>query len=230
MTRHYSTKDFFRQMPNALLARYFQVRGVLGELDFAVMKKTKPDELFTAWLELPDSQRKPIDAEFLDIFEMSCEKGFCAIRDEAGWQLEAESQAYMEFVDKLSALANHYERAMVTFLDHDSFWKGATLFYHADTLPYWRKRKNLPHLTAAVHEDGRQELADLIRAYFHHSEGRGNNCVVEAFRRGERDYFFAYPEDYSQQSIEWVNGEFDRRPHNPAFEVIYVYTQKEGSI
>ena len=54
--------------------------------------------------------------------------------------------------------------------------------------------------------------------------------MVEPFRRGELDYFFAYPEDYSQQSIEWVNGEFDRRPHNPAFEVIYVYSQKEGSL
>ena len=30
--------------------------------------------------------------------------------------------------------------------------------------------------------------------------------------------------------MEWVNGEFDRRPHNPAFEVIYVYSQKEGSL
>ena len=75
-----------------------------------------------------------------------------------------------------------------------------------------------------------QQLAALIRNYFHHTEGRGKNCVVEPFRRGELDYFFAYPEDYSQQSIEWVNGEFDRRPHNPAFEVIYVYSQKEGSL
>jgi hypothetical protein len=54
--------------------------------------------------------------------------------------------------------------------------------------------------------------------------------VVELFRRGEHDYFFAYPEDYSQESIEWVNGEFGRGPHNPAFEVIYVYSQKEGSL
>ena len=30
MGRHYSTKDFFRQIPNALLARYFLARG-LGE-------------------------------------------------------------------------------------------------------------------------------------------------------------------------------------------------------
>jgi hypothetical protein len=54
--------------------------------------------------------------------------------------------------------------------------------------------------------------------------------VVEPFRRGELDYFFAYPEDYSQQAIEWVDGQFGRRPHNPAFEVIYVYSQQEGTL
>ena len=29
MGRHYSTRDFFRQMPNQLLARHFAARGVL---------------------------------------------------------------------------------------------------------------------------------------------------------------------------------------------------------
>jgi hypothetical protein len=171
-----------------------------------------------------------MDTEFRDIFELSCEKGFRAILDEAEWHLAAEPQAYKEFVEKLAALANHYERAMITFLDHNRFWKGATLFYHADTLPYWRKRKNLPHQPASMDMASRHELADLIRNYFHHTEGRGKNCVVELFRRGERDYFFAYPEDYSQQSVEWVDGQFARRPHNPAFEVIYVYSQREGSL
>ena len=37
MARHYTTRDFFRQMPNGLLARYFQARGLLGDLDFAAM-------------------------------------------------------------------------------------------------------------------------------------------------------------------------------------------------
>lgn len=54
--------------------------------------------------------------------------------------------------------------------------------------------------------------------------------MVETFRRGEHDYFFAYPEDYSQQSAEWVEGEFARRLHNPAFEVIYVYSEKDGTL
>jgi hypothetical protein len=30
MAQHYSIKDFFRQRPNALLARYFQARCVKG--------------------------------------------------------------------------------------------------------------------------------------------------------------------------------------------------------
>ena len=230
MTRHYSFKVFFRQMPNALLARYFQSRALFEDMDFAAMMEGKPDGLFTAWLGLPDHQRNAIDAEFLDIFEMSCEKGFRAIIDEASWHLQETADALQSFVEEMSALSNHYERAMVTFLDHNVFWRGATRFYHADTLPYWRKRKNLLHQQAAVDESSTQELARQICNYFHRSEGRGKNCVVECFRRGEFDYFFAYPEDYSQQSIEWVNGQFDRRPHNPAFEVVYVYSQKDGSL
>ena len=70
--------------------------------------------------------------------------------DEAEWHLANGPQARTGFVEKLAALANHFERAMVTFLDYNQFWKGATRFYHADTLPYWRKRKNLPHLPAVV--------------------------------------------------------------------------------
>lgn len=230
MAQHYSTKDFFRRMPNALLARYFLARGLFADFDFAAMKEAQPDRLFALWLDLPDIRRNEMDAEFRDIFDLSCEKGFRAILDEAHWHMAADPQTRMEFVDKLAALSNHSERAMTTFLDHNSFWRGAARFYHADTLPYWRKRKNLPHVPAAVDDASLKELAGLIRNYFHHTEGRGNNCVVETFRRGDLDYFFAYPEDYSQQSIEWVDGQFGRRPHNPAFEVIYVYAQKEGSL
>lgn len=229
-TRHYSTKDFFRQMPNALLGRYFQGRGLFGDLDFSAIRETQPGALFSAWLALPDIQRNEMDAKFQDIFELSCEKGFRAILDEAAWHLANDKGAHPEFVEKLAGLSNHFERAMVTFLDHNQFWKGATRFYHADTLPYWRKRKGLVHKRAAVDDASLGELSGLIRDYFHHTESRDHNCVVEVFRRGDRDYFFAYPEDYSQQSVEWVDGKFDRQPHNPAFEVIYVHSQKEGSL
>jgi len=37
MARHYSSKGFFRQMPNALLARYFQGQGLFGDMDFSTI-------------------------------------------------------------------------------------------------------------------------------------------------------------------------------------------------
>lgn len=230
MARHYSTKSFFRHVPNTLLASYFQSRGLLSELDFTALSETKPDKLFAAWLELPEEERKPIDADFQDIFELSCEKGFLAIIDEARWQMRGAPDMLVEMVEMLSALPDHYHRAMTTFLSLPVFWDGALRFYHADNLPYWRKRKNMGHNLAAVDDASIEQLALQIRDYFHNTEGRGDNCVVEPFRRGDLDYFFAYPEDFAQQSVEWVNGEFGRRPHNPAFEVIFVYSQKEGTL
>lgn len=230
MGRHYTTRYFFRQMPNALLARFFHARGLFHDLDFAAMKETRIEPLFEMWLELPEGQRNAMDAELREIHAMCGEKGWCAIRDEAEWKLRETPEEYAQFVETLAALDSHDERAMVTFLDYPQFWKGATYFCHADSLPHWRKRKGFPHQSASVHEDGRQALAASIRDYFRRMEGRGNNCVVETLRRGERDYFFAYPEDYSQHSTEWVDGEFGRRPHNPAFEVVYVYSEKDGTL
>ena len=50
MGRHYSTRDFFRQMPNALLGRYFAAHGALAGVDFAGMKEGQPEaRLLHGW-------------------------------------------------------------------------------------------------------------------------------------------------------------------------------------
>jgi hypothetical protein len=153
-----------------------------------------------------------------------------AIVDEARWQLDDRPDVLKAFLDELGALEDFHARAMVAFLDRPECWKGATRFHYADTLSHWRKRKNLPRNPAAVDEASVVRLAQLISNYFRQTEGRGRNCVVEAYRRGDRDYFFAFPEDHAQRSIEWVNGEFHPRPHNPAFEIVFVYNQPEGTL
>lgn len=111
MGRHYSTKDFFRQVPNVLLARYFHTRGLFSDLNFDAMTEAQPAELFEAFVNLPDAHRNEMDAEFRDIFELSCEKGFRAIIDEAEWHLASDPEARTAFVEELAALSNHFERA-----------------------------------------------------------------------------------------------------------------------
>ena len=123
-------------MPNALLARYFKTKGQCTDLDFAAMKEGKRDELSAAWRDLPNKQRNAMDAQFREIFEMSCEKEFRAIIDGAEFPLADE--VFTVFVEKPSALPSHFERAMITFLEFNSSWKGANRFHHADTFPCWR--------------------------------------------------------------------------------------------
>jgi len=230
MARHYSVREFFRQTPNALLARYFHSHGVFHDFDFDGMPEAKTDPLFDAWLGLPDDLKRELEAECREVFEMSDERGFVAIRDEIQWHLRSDPAAAAALVTELAAKPNHFARAMVTYLDHRSYWRGATHFHHADRLPYWRKRSNVPRVPAAVDQASVDRLSDEVRTYFHSREGRGKNCAVEMYRRGDRDYYFCYPEDHTQQGTEWVGDRFEWRPHNPAFEVIFVYSEAEGTL
>ena len=143
---------------------------------------------------------------------------------------EPDPAAHAAFVEPLASLEHHGARAMTTFLDHPACWRRTTRFFHAEALPAWRKRIHLPHVPAAVDAASLQALAAGLSTYFRRTEGRGTHCVVEPIRRGTLDYFFAYPEDYSQHSVEWVDGQFGQRPHHPAFEVIYVYSQPDGTL
>ena len=125
MARHYSTRDFFRQMPSGLLARYFHARGVFNDLEMAARPEPHADALFAAWQALDDPQRQAMDTAFQDVAALSCEKGCRAILDEAAWHFATDRDAHAAFVEQLASLANHGERAMTTFLDHPACWRRA---------------------------------------------------------------------------------------------------------
>ena len=144
MARHYATRDFFRQMPNPLLARYFHARGVFDDLDIAALPEPQPDALWAAWLTLDDTQRHAMDATFRDIAALSGEKGCRAILDDAAWYFATDPAAHAAFVEQLASLAHHGARAMTTFLDHPACWRRAARFSYAEALPAWRKRGSQP--------------------------------------------------------------------------------------
>jgi len=83
-----------------------------------------------------------------------------------------------------------------------------------------------------VDEEDIDQLAKAISHYFNKSEGRGRNCKVEPYRKveTEKEYFFAYPEDYGQSGVEWERNSLTTRPRHPAFEIIFVYCEAEGSL
>lgn len=230
MAPHYSARSFFRQAPRDLLARYFQSRGLSFKPDVATVEGTPPDPLYAAWLQFPEAQRNEMEFDFREIFRMSCRKGVQAILDATQTRRDDTPERAAAFIESLSRMPDHFHRAMATWLDHRGCWREATRFYGGDAPGWWRKRKNMGHRPAATDAASLRRLAGLIGAWFHRSEGRGSHCVVESLHRGGLDFYFAYAEDYSRLKMEWADGEFVGRRRRPAFEVVFVYSQREGSV
>ena len=227
MAGQYSHRQFFRRVPNALLGRCFQERhGVLKEIAFDGLKEGEVEPMFEAFTALSDEEQATIKAEFQEIHVMACQTGVSALTDEASFHRDAE------FPLTLSKIDGFHGKAMWAFLEHPLYWNGATLFLHSDNISdsLWKKRTDLPSVAPHVHEADREELARAISNYFHVKEGRGRNCKVEVYRRYNKEYFFAYPEDYAQSGVEWVRNQLSTRARHPAFEIIFVYCEEEGSL
>ena len=221
MTSHFSVPSFFRKVPNALLKRYFDGRGVFSDLDFSTLPQSRPQGLMDAWRGLPADVRGAMEVDFSEIFDVASEKGFAAILAHARQQFRNEPERYASFNDMLAALDGHPSRAMVVFLDHNSLWAGAARLSYADSLPYWRKRRGLPTRPAASDAACFSNLQSAIGRWFHENEGRGSHCLIEPLERDGRILYFVYLEDYSDRKPEWVQGELQPRPRNPAFEVMF---------
>jgi hypothetical protein len=157
---------------------------------------------------------------------MACEGGVAALIDEAVFH---EDDA---FVGSISAIDGLHAKVMWAFLEKPRFWQGATLFLHADNVSssYWKKRNDFPPVPPDVDDSAISALANSISAFFHKTEGRGRNCTVEPYRRHNKEYFFAYPEDFGLSAVEWVSNALKSRARHPAFEIIFVYCESEGSL
>ena len=229
MAGQYSHMQFFRHVPNTQLARYFESKEIDLGIDFTEKKekkKKKEDEIFQAFTALPEDQQANIEAEFQDVNAMACEGGVTALTDEANFHQDEG------FIESLSEIDGFHAKVMWAFLEKKNYWKGATMFLHADNVSssYWKKRNDLPSIPPHVEDDDIKALAKVISDYFHTTQGRGRNCKVEPYRRNSKEYFFAYPEDFGQSGVEWISDSLKTRARHPAFEIIFVYSEKEGSL
>jgi hypothetical protein len=69
-------------------------------------------------------------------------------------------------------------------------------------------------------------ICDILR-----SEGRGRECTVEIFSRGDTDYYFAYPDDFVQNVITHDDGgELSSRTFRQTLLVVFAYNRTEGSL
>lgn len=226
MAAQYSNRQFFRKVPNQYLAEYFKAKNIEMEVDIGQLKENDIDALQGILNNLNNTQKTEIEADFQGVNALACEGGAIALADEANFHGDED------FIQTIKTIEGFHAKAMWAFLAQSSYWQGAARFLHADNVSAaaWKKRNDLPQVPPHVEDDDIEALANSISRFFYNKEGRGENCVVEPYRRNQKEYFFAYPEDFAQSAIEWVGDSLTNQAHHPAFEIIFVYDQEEGAL
>jgi len=220
MARQFSPRTFLRQASNVLLARYFHEQGLLEQVDIAALPETKIEPVYEALGALHSVRRAQVESDFYVVHSLADEPGIQAILDEGQFH-------DLDLVAEFKRLEGFHDKVLLTLLDHRTVVEVAAKFREADELPhrYWyRRREGVPKVDARHDTKAGTDLASILASYFQSKEGRGKECNVDVYRRGERYYFFALPEDYGQAPLEYdTNGELQRRPRRPVFEVVFVY-------
>jgi len=227
MATHYAPRDFLRRVSNSLLKEYFKNKNLLRDVDFDSIKQTKIEPIFEAFLHLSDDNRNKIEQDFQEIHNMSNEGGLKSLIDEA--QFNGEN-LIKEFDDL--ELLTFQDKVMWVFLNKHDYWFVSVLLYQTNRIsPYfWRKRKNVPQIEIQEDHSQLERFEQALGSYFHNTQGRGNNCKVEYYKRDDRDYFFAYPEDYSRCDMEWKENKISRRFFSPTFDLMFVYSQNDTTL
>src|SRR3569833_51811 len=225
MSRHYALKSFLRHAPNALLARYFHDRGHLLDLDIAALPESQIGPIFDAWNPLSEAVHVQTDSDFRLIDTLADELGVKALLEEGAFHGEDLEPIF-------AAMDGCHEIAFWAFLERLQYAEAAERFREAARLPerYWLRRKDVPGVAPLSTLEGCRALDEALSRYLRSSEGRGQRCTVEVYRRAEAVYFFAYPEDYGRTTIEYARGQLERRSHRPAFEIVFRYSPVYGPL
>lgn len=229
MPHEYALNTFLRQTPNGLLGEYFARRALLGDVDFAGLRKTAMEPVMAGIEALDPDTRAGVEADFQAIFTLASKAGTRTLIDQAALK-------GLFIADEIEAMENHYHRAMWLFLNHgpprSTLFDDCVTIAHFDELSFTaaRRRKDLPCEVPRHDDDALDEIAAAISAVYK-PQGRGYRCKVEHYLRMDpkRHCFYAYPEDYTTSELQYVEGvTLARRHRKSVFDVALVFRPDEG--
>jgi len=224
----FNPKRVLRQVSPPLLREFCERQDQPLDVKWDGDAVVKVDDIFDAWQRLPDGPRRRIEVILHDVDDMaSGDDGVRVIIEEG--QRNGE-----DLRGELERMESRYDRALWTFLNRPGIWDAAVRFAKADSLScgrFWAKRGDIPKADPKTGDDGQRALAEAMSA-FYREQGRGHNCRVDYFPRGNaHDYFFVYLSDYADTYVNFdEGGNFHRSTERRAFEVVFAYDRENGAL
>lgn len=231
MARDYSPTHFYLRVPNHLLEHYFKKRhNVLNEIEFEKLDENKKaaELIFRSVLELTNDKQTQIEAECREIESMAFQGGITALIEEARNYPHFDAA----FAEAINRFDGDHAKAMWTYLEHPKYWFAATSILYAQNIcdTYWQRRNDFSCIQANLEQAAIDNFSAILGNYFRDREGRGRYYKIDVFRRNDKEYFFAYLSNFGQSDAEWDGNILKVCARIPTFEIIFVYTQSEGTL
>lgn len=226
--KQYNPKTVLRQIGNPMLKAFFEHHGHTIDVDWENLGPRQVQDIYDAYLKLPEGDRRNLDIELQDIHTIAQMDG--------GVRLLIEEAVYhgLDVAATLDTLESRYDKAVWMLINHDEVWDKAAILAHADSLQErsWHKRNGLPKEPPDLSPAALQQLQTDISAFFWQAQGRGKLCHIEPLRRNaHQDYLFVYLSDHPDTEIIWEADRSWRRFRRcHAFEVVFVYDRDAGTL
>ncbi|MDR1962378.1 MAG: hypothetical protein LBQ50_01205 [Planctomycetaceae bacterium] len=228
MKRQFSFGTVFRMVDKSLLQSFFELIGVkVDGFLWEDVNRRHIEPLYKLFDALPPELRDRVEVALRDIHALACEKGM----EELGKAAEELHAAEDSWKSIYVSDNNLYTKSLSAWLHHRDIFEHAIRYFEVDSLSKWRKRLDLPKITPTFDEEKRTELENELEQFFSAKQGRGFVCTVEMFSRPNGSfYFFAYPDDYVQDSyIHDENEILVSQTIRPTFEIVFAYNSIEGT-
>jgi hypothetical protein len=228
LAKAFDPRKLLKDISNPLLGEFFERRGELIDMPWDELKQTEMEDVFHAWQELPDQQRKQVQVILQDLAELSEPRGLKVIVEEV-------NRHCPERLAEVMALEARLDKAMWFHLNMPEVFEETALFARADSMSNGRyavRRNGLPTCEFCVTHDKTEALQLALQDHYWPTEMRGRHCKVNYYPRGELShYFFAYLDDWPDRQLVFEDdGELEPRSERYAFSNMFVFCPTDGSL
>jgi hypothetical protein len=226
----YNPPDFLRRINKPLLGQFFAARGLLGDVAWATMPSRDTGPVMHAWRRLSDQQQEAAEQIFRQVWHLGTTDGIRIAIDESRHPTFCPDQ---DLAGALEAEPGLLNKALWIYLHRISIFQRAGDFLTWDQWgrrTRWKRTDLPPHVTPDVSEPATEALRSRISAHYVATEGCGRQCTIDLHRRGSTHLWFLYPEDYSEEHLTYEDGALAPRTLHPAFQVIFAYDARHGSL
>jgi hypothetical protein len=230
MARPYSRKSFLQQVSHDLLRRYLTGKGLAEQIPWGGDPVVVVDAVNRTLQRAPELLRSAIDGDFQEIGDLA-DDGATQVLVAEGLDRHHGEGAGVDLASVAAQARTALDFAFQVFLDHRDVFDVAHDLYRADCVSQtaWRRRFDLAGCRPDTSGTAASQLASRISQYYVAKEGRGGHCKVDHWKRADRLYWFAHPEDYGQAPLEYDDQhELAARPRRPVFDLVFMLWQQEG--